>query len=558
MTSDSHGASRPAEPPPAATPTPVPHKGRNAGIFKAAGVMVVAMLASRVLGQLRETAIAIWFGQNGTTDVYRAAFSVPDTLFFLLAGGALSSSFIPVFTEYFRKGKEEEAWHIFSVVATFLFITISILIILGEIFARDLVPVFTPGLKPWQLDATAALTRIVLPAQLCFFLGGLIMATLYVRGKFLVPSLGPIIYNLGIILGGWFLHRRLGLAGLCWGALVGAVVGNFLIQVVYLKRLGVHFRPSLNLRHPGVVRMGKLVLPVLLGLSMPQVFALINKWFASYLADGTISALDNANKLMQAPLGIFAQAIAIAIFPAMSALAVRGEMAEYKRTFLQGLRALWFIMLPLSFAMMILAPDIVSVLFQYKKFTAANTHVTAVALVCYCIGLFAFSSQAILNRAFYAIQDTITPVIIGTVITILFICLNAIMMNRYDYVGLAVAGSLAAILHAVWMVAALRRKVGVPVAGLNLSFLKFIAAGIVSAAVGWLARDGIFNAAHSPAVQAFGIHPKFVSLASIAIVMTLSGAVYLLIAKLMGCEEISFVRRALLRRKKPAIAAAVS
>jgi len=506
--------------------------------------MIIATLASRVLGQLRETAIAAWFGQTGLTDVYRQSFRLPDMLFLMIAGGALSSSFVPVFTDYYKNGKEDEAWKFFSIVTTFMALVLLVLILFGEIFARQLVPLLAPGFSSAKLDATTHLTRIVLPAQFCFFIGGLMMATFNVRGRFLVPALGPIIYNLAIIIGGWLGHKT-GIAGLSWGALIGAVLGIFLLQFFYLRRLGLRFRPSLELRHPGVVKAGKLVLPVLIGLSLPQFFSAINGFFASWLADGTISILDNANKLMQAPLGIFAQAIGIAIFPTMAAMASRGEMQDYRATFLKGLRVMWFITLPLSLLMMVLAPEIISVLLQYKKFTAADTRLTATALVCYCTGLFAFSSQALLNRAFYAVQNTITPLVIGTLSTVVFIILNLLLIGPLGFKGLALAGSLAAILHVLWMTWTLRAKVGMPLRGLTGSFLKFLLAGLLSAGVGWLVRGWLLAACARADVPG-----KATALLTIGVVSAVSGCLYLALMHFIGSEEMQYAKNVLLRRRK--------
>ncbi len=512
-------------------------------VARAAAVMMAAIFLSRVLGQLRDTAIAAWFGQNAYTDVFRAAFSIPDLLFFLIAGGALSSSFVPVFTEYLTRGEEAEAWKVFSVVATFMTLVVTAFVLIGEVFARQLVPLVAPGFEPWQLDMTASLTRIVLPAQICFFLGGLMMATLYVRGHFLVPALGPIVYNLGIIAGGWLLGGHLGVAGLSWGALVGAILGNLLLQMAFLRRVGVRYHFSLNLKHPGVVKVGRLVLPVILGLSLPQVFVLINRAFASLLPPGAVSALDNANKQMQAPLGIFAQAISIAVFPTLSAQAARGDMEAFRRTLLQGLRALWFLTLPISVFMMVLSTDIVSILLQYRKFTPYDTQITAEALVFYCIGLFAFSSQAILNRAFYAVQDTITPVVIGTLVTLVFVPLNWLLMGPLAHKGLALAGSIAAVLHVAWMLGALRRKVQIPVGQLWLPFGRLVLASAVSGAFGYAVRSLLVY----PLLQ-HNLHPKLVSLAAIVLVMAAGGGLYLAIAKLLRAEEMDYALRSLRRR----------
>ncbi|MCX7012081.1 MAG: murein biosynthesis integral membrane protein MurJ, partial [Candidatus Sumerlaeota bacterium] len=370
----------------------------------------------------------------------------------------------------------------------------------------------------------------------------------YVRGNFLAPALGPIIYNLGILIGGFALRRQIGVAGLSWGALAGAFVGNLLLQAAYLRRSGVRFRWSLNLRHPGVIQVGKLALPVLLGLSLPQVYILINRAFGSELQHGVVSALDNANRLMQAPLGIFAQAISIAVFPTMAALAARGEMGELRRRFSQGLRAMWFFSLPASLLMMVLARDIVTVLYQYRKFTPEDTLITSQALIFYCIGLFAFSSQAILNRAFYAVQDTLTPVIIGTLTTVVFIGLNFALIHPLAHMGLALAGSLAAVVHMLWMLWMLKRKTGIAADGLGASFARMLAASAFAAGVGWLARVWI-DGSLLPAAW----DPRLRALAILLPVSAIAGSVFLALAWLLGNEEMRLAWEmvaARLRRKR--------
>ena len=247
----------------------------------AAGLMMVAILASRLLGLVRNAVISHHLGQKGLADVYYGAFQIPDLLFYLIAGGALSSAFIPVFTEHITKGEEAKAWHIFSTVMTVMFIVVSGFILVGEIYTEQLVRLVNWGFDDEQVRLCVPLTRIVLPAQLCFFMGGILMGSQQSRKQFLYPALGPIIYNVGIIFGGVVLYRWLGMAGFCWGALVGAVAGNFGLQWWAVARSGMRFKPSLAARHPDVVKVWKLMLPVILGVALPQVSIWINRAFSS-------------------------------------------------------------------------------------------------------------------------------------------------------------------------------------------------------------------------------------------------------------------------------------
>lgn len=420
-------------------------KGSFAG---AAAIMVVGIFISRMLGLVREGVIAAQFGQGQLASIYKMSFRPADLLYYIVAGGALYSAFIPVFTEYLSTDREDEAWKVFSVVASIMGLIVAVLILLGEIFTRQLVPLVAWGFDSRELDMMASLTRILLPAQFFFFIGGLTMGTLQARRVFVIPAMGPPIYNLGIIAGGIWLSRPLGVAGLCYGALAGAVAGNFLLQVLYSMRIGIRYRFSLDYRHPGVKKVFALMLPVLLGLSLPQVDVVINSAFATLLNDpGAVAALDNGNRLMQVPLGIFGQAAGIAALPALSALFAQRNWKEYRETLSFGVRSVFFATIPASVFMIIAAKPIIALVLQAGSFGPDDTAQAAIALIYYCLGVFAWGGQAIVARGFYAMQDTVTPIVIGTVMTLLFIPLNWILMKPLGHGGLALATSVMAILH---------------------------------------------------------------------------------------------------------------
>ncbi|MCS6775049.1 MAG: murein biosynthesis integral membrane protein MurJ [Chloroherpetonaceae bacterium] len=463
--------------------------GAHRRVAGATVLMMAGILLSRVLGLIRDRVIAHRFGQGIETDVYNAAFTVPDLLFFLIAGGALSSAFIPVFTEYIAHGQEREAWRIFSAVASVMLVVVGALVLLCELLAVPLVILTNPGYlaplhtthpdlsflaltyqvsigalpMPEKVVQTVALTRVLLPAQLCFFLGGLMMGTQTARGLFAGQAFGPCIYNLGIILGGLLLAPRLGVMGLCYGAVAGAFAGNLALQWYLVRRSGGYFvRGSLRryLRHPGVRRVGALMLPVLLGLALPQVSTIVGKMFASALGDGPQSALMNANRLMQVPLGIFAQAAAIAIFPTMATQAARKELGALRASVNFGIRSILFLTLPSSLMMWALALPIVQLLLQSGAFTSVDARLTADVLRWFAIGIFAWSAHAIIARGFYALQDTRTPVLVGTAITLIFVPLNWPLMRWMGVNGLALATSIAATLHMLVMLLLLRRRLG--------------------------------------------------------------------------------------------------
>jgi len=459
-------------------------------VTKAAGIMMAAIFASRILGLVREMVIANQFGAGGLVDAYGVAFQLPDLLYFLLSSGALSSAFIPVFTEYWTKGEEDEAWKVFSVIGTLILLVLTTLIVICEIFAESFVPLVAPGFAHEHrnlLPLAVFLTRIVLPAQLFFFIGGLIIATLYSRKHFIGPALGPIIYNIFIIIGGVFLAGRLGVSSLTWGALVGAFVGNFVLQVIVVRRLGIKFKASLNVRHPGVVKVGKLALPVMLGLSLPYVDVIVNRGFGSLLGVGAVAALLYSNRLMQVPLGVFAQASAVALFPTLAEQAARKETAQLRATVNFGLRGTLLLTVPSSVLMMVLATPIVRMLFQHGKFTAADAPYVGYTLVFYSIGIAAWAGQAIVTRGFYALQDTVVPVVTGTLVTFIFVPMNWLLMKPLGCGGLALATSVAAILHVLALTEILRRRLGGINGGLIVkSFGKVVFSSLAAGAVAWV------------------------------------------------------------------------
>lgn len=510
----------------------------------AAGIMMVAILASRLLGLVRDAVISGRFGQGFDSDVYYAAFMIPDLLFFLIAGGALSSAFIPVFTEKITQGQVDVAWHVFSTVACIMCVIVSGFILMGELFTAPLIRLMNYGFTDAKVAETVPLTRIVLPAQLCFFLGGLLMGAQYAQQRFFIPALGPIIYNLGIIFGGVFLAGWLGVAGLCWGALFGAALGNFGLQWWATARTGMRFRLSFDGKHPEVMKVWRLMLPVVFGLALPQVSILVNKMFASSLGDGPQSALTRANQLMQVPLGVFAQAMAVAIFPTLSAQAAQRRYADLRATSSLGIRFLLFLTIPASAFMIVLAAPIVQLLLEHGKFGPADTTLTASALVCYAIGIFAWSAQSILSRSFYAMQDSRTPVLIGTAVTLVFIPLNWLFMSALGlgYRGLALATTVAAILHMFAMLAVLRRRLGGIEGGRLAKSASQVSLASAAAAVACWGAKG--------AVDAWlGAAPgKMHAAAALVVGLLVGGTIYSLCALLLKVEEMKRLRDLLRRR----------
>jgi putative peptidoglycan lipid II flippase len=429
---------------------------------KAAALMLVAVLASRLLGLIREMLIARQFGQTGAVSAYTAAFNLPDLLYFFLSSGALSSAFIPVFTERFKTGREKEAWQVFSIIACFMGLVLTLAVVVFEIYARPLVSVLAvPGFvqqHPGLVPLTMTLTRIILPCQLFFFLGGLMMATLESRQRFNARAAGPVIYNIGIIFGAIVLSRWFHIAGLAFGTLIGAFVGNVVYAGYCMWKEGYEFHPSLNLRHPGVVRVAKLALPVVLGLGLPQIDVIINRWFATFVSASAPAALNYANRLMQVPLGIFAQAAGTAILPMLAGYAAKNAWEDMRSGVGYGLRAIMVESIPATVFLIVMADPLVRTIYMGGEFQPSNVPYCVVPLIWYSVGIFAWAGQRIIAPGFFALQDTVTPVLIGSVATVLFIPLNYVLMRVMGNGGIALATTIGISLHFFGMTWFLKRR----------------------------------------------------------------------------------------------------
>lgn len=484
-------------------------------VASSTALVSVMVLLSRGLGFVRDAIIAALFGQGSVVDAYRYGFQIPDMLWMLVAGGVMYAAYVPVITAYMTRDEEEEAWKTFSILLTLLFCVLSVVVPLCWIFARPLLSHFlAPGLAETvvekghvihPLSLAVTLTRIVLPAQYCFFLGSLMMGMLQSKKRFWIPTLGPVIYNLGIIFVGVAFHHRFGIAAFSWGALAGAFIGNLLIQVFAIRKIGAKFTPSLDLKHEGVRKCGRLALPVICGISLPQMDSTVNGIVIASVAGGR-AILENTNRLMQLPLGIVGQALGIAILPTLSAQAAENDIPRFKDMVNFGVRMAIYLTLPLATLLAVLARPIIAVVFQHGQFTHDDTAHAVPSLVCYAIGIGAYSAQAIVARAFYARHDTWTPVLGGMSVGFgIFLPLNFVLTHylNVDPIhqpwlatrGPALATAIGATLNFGLLFYLLQRKLG----GMNMrriavSFVKTVVgcaalAAFAGAASAWITRE---------------------------------------------------------------------
>ncbi|MGD9366107.1 MAG: lipid II flippase MurJ, partial [Desulfobacteraceae bacterium] len=332
-------------------------------------IMMASVFLSRVMGYLREMTIAAVAGADAAVDAYRVAFVLPEILNHILASGFLSVTFIPIFSKYLTRNDENGAWHVFSVILTTFGFFLMLLIVLSMVFSPQIVPLLAIGRDDPDFIAMAShMTRIVLPAQFFFFAGGLLMAAQFAKERFLIPALAPLIYNLGIICGGLLLGPRCGVAGFSWGALMGAFIGNFLVQIIGAKKVGLRFRPFFDIKHMELRRYILLTLPLMLGLTMVFSMEIFSKFFGSFLPEGGIAWLDYAKTVMMMLVGFFGQAVGVASFPYLARLAAEKRLNEMNRLFNTLLRYLATLVIPTSVLMYVLRHEIVRLLFERMDF----------------------------------------------------------------------------------------------------------------------------------------------------------------------------------------------
>lgn len=514
---------------------------RGNRVAKAAGIIMISMMFSRILGYLRDVVIYAQFGQNRFTDAYNAAFSIPDFLYMILVGGALSSAFIPVFSSYLANDKEQDAWVIASILLNSIMVLLVVGVTLGLIYTPSLINMLVPGFDNETTALTVKLTRIMFAQTFFMVLSGISVGVLNSYQHFLAPAIGSVFYNLSIIIVGWFLSLKYGIVGFSIGVVVGAII-NFSVLIPFLLKKGFKYHFSFDMKNPGIQKIIILILPVLIGLSVNQINLFVNQYLASTLEGGIVAALRTGQRLAQMPIAVFAIAIAVAVFPALTNYVAKGDMVNFRRSTCVGLRSVFFITLPASAGLIALRLPLIRFLFEQGKFTPEATLATATAVFFYSLGIVSYSGIQILNRTFYAIQDTKTPVTVGVATILINVLLNFALIEYMGHGGLALGYSIAGAFNLALLMLLLKYKVtefeGWKIA---LSFTKSLTASVVMGIMVY------FSVNH---LELFiDIYSKTMQGIQVMIGVLLGTLIYGIIAYLFKMEELGMVLKMIKQRK---------
>ncbi len=440
-----------------------PQKDVHASVVSALGSIGLATLASRVLGYARDMVVARAFGAGPVTDAFFVAFRIPNLLRRLLAEGALSTAIIPVFSAYLAREAAPSVVRMLRAVAGASVVTLTAVSALGVLAAPWIVAVMAPG---WAADASLSalavrLTRVMFPYILLVGLGALAAGILNAHHRFLAPALGPAVLNVGMIAAVLLLAPRVDppILALALGVLVGGV-GQLLVQLPGVRRLGVPLVPSAEWSHPAIRTIARRLAPAAFGLAAVQITVLVNTLLASLLPAGSVSFLYYADRIMEFPLGVFGIALATAVLPSMAAQAARGDQRALVETLTFSLRLSAFVAIPAAVGLIVLARPVVGVLFQRGHFGPEDAAATTLALIGYAAGLPAFSASRLAAQVFYALGDTRTPVWLGFAAVAANIALALALMWPLEHAGLALASSLASYVNVLGLGWRLRRRLG--------------------------------------------------------------------------------------------------
>lgn len=517
----------------------------NEKVAKAAGVVGFATMLSRIFGFLRDMVVAGFFGAGLATDAFFVAFRIPNLLRRLFAEGSLTVSFVPVFTEYLKKKTKEDAFELANITFTVLSVILAIVSVVGILLAPFIVTIMAPGFhkNPIQYELTVFLTRLMFPYIFFISLVALCMGILNSLRHFAAPALSPVVLNISMILSALLLRDLFEepIVALAIGVLVGGILQlamQFPVMVKHGMKLFWYFR----LRHPGLERIGRLMLPAVFGAAIYQINIFISTILASLLPSGSVSYLYYADRVVELPLGVFAIAVGTATLPSFSAQVAKGDFDELKKTISFSLRLILFITIPATVALIALRVPIISVLFQRGAFDLESTLLTSQALFYYTLGLWAFSVIRVIVSVFYSLHDTKSPMKAAIVALVVNVLCSIILMFPLKHGGLALATSIGSAVNVIMLSIVLKKRIGVFV---DHEFFRSVLKVCVASAIMW----GMIHA-----IEIFlpwNIHGSFNEKLLFLSLCVIAGMITFTISTLcLGCRETSTVVKMIMNKVK--------
>ncbi len=515
---------------------------KMSSLYKSAGIVALSTLCSRILGLIRDVLMAAHFGAARTADVFFVAFMIPNLFRRLVAEGALTISFIPVYTETRINDGESEAEKLAVKVMTVQSIVIFVIISAGILFSPQIMYIFFGrGDSPEVFNLSVNLTRIMFPYL--FFVGFVAFAMGYLnsQGRFFAPAFAPVLLNVGMISGILFLTKLF--EEPIYGAAIGVLIGGilqFAMQIPYMLREGFHFRISVDFRHPGIRKIFRMLAPALFGIAVYQINTLVSNMLASMISEGSVSYIYYTNRLTELVLGIFIVSIGNVILPEMSKLSAMDDRKKFRKLFADSVSSALFLAVPATAGLISAGVPVISVIFLHGRFTYNDALMTYNSLVCASAGIVFISALRIATPAFYSMKDTKTPVISATVALTLNLVLGYILMHTpLKHAGLTLANSISSVVQTFILLTQLKKKTG----GINLrkimtSMIKFITASLImSVVVVWLSSFTDWGKA--------GLTTRVIWL---MFIIFSGGGVYFIVCYFMHADEVLFLVNRIKRR----------
>jgi putative peptidoglycan lipid II flippase len=549
-------------------------------IRQATFILTGAFVVSRVFGLVRTLLFAFVFGAGATSDAYIQAFYLPDFIYNVVAGGALASAFIPVFTKYMVGDNDEKsAWHVASAALNLAIAIMILLALIAIIFAGQIIPLYNPKpalMSPQvyaaHINLIISLARIMLLQAIILGGGVIVTSVLNARQNFLLPAVGNVLYNVGIIIGllpGVFLAyfaQRNDIAA-AYTATWGVVLGAFLqvaIQIPGLVKVGMRYTFTFDWRHPGVIQVGRMMVPRIINAAMLYFSIFVDRFLITYLGvslaadavSGLVTQYYQALQILLLPLGIFGMAVSTAAFPTLAENVAKGRFDRLRTIIQETLRSILFMSIPSSVGLIVLGLPIVQVLLEHGEYNLQSAIFTTFPLAGFAIGLAGLASAEILTRAFYALRDAVTPVIVSVLQFVFKIALSLILINiaiwgpQWGTFALAFSTSIAGTLEAVVLLWILNQRVGDLQLRLIANFLGRILLASLAMGAGLLilrfVLDFVFVTTHD---RALGLGGSLLALIKLSIELFAGIFIYIRVARRLGIEELGPVKRVLDRLK---------